>query len=413
MGGSIVHLTPVCQEFLDRVGKVCRKWRHQKSRVLLWDAFAGGRGLSWETGVAEASNILQTTVYEDAKEGWKGSYVILMRQNSRLTGWQSGIQAAAEQALWAGNGCITLDRAPAGVLNNLVILDENTTEHDVCATLDLLLDPNGNDFVTGGAIHLERGSRKENKEVRKKRILITGGAGSLGFGAAKQFREAGHEVILIDKCDEEKLRDKAAELGSCGCFRLDMCDEGALETLVMQGAFGDRLDVVILNHGLGSEGLTYPFEERIRAGMDVNGTSLYRGARALLPLLEKADCGALLFTSSHCGIRPEPKLGYYCPAKGSVIGLMLGLKEELLERGIGVYAYTPGCLDNDNMDSYWIDRGRDIGRTPEEAKRERIGMIPARKLGNPLHAAKQMLYLCSLNATAVQLNASGGESLAR
>ena len=416
MHGRIIHLTPVEKSLENLVTEMIDDWQKVSVRVLIWDGLAADQAMTWERWVETPSEQFLRIAHEDDQQGWNGSYIIIFRKNMMISGYGKGLQEAAEDALWSANGCVMLDQAHRGLLNNMMIIGEHTTEHDIRSTFSLLLDPKGKDFITGGAIHLENGNRrfhKPNKNNKAMRVLITGGGGSLGFASAKKFVGEGAEVILVDKCSQELLHERAELLGGCDYYQLDLCDREKLEKLIRDGAFGDRLDVVIFNHGLGSEGMKFPFEQRIEQGMEVNGTSVYHAVMLLLPLLKNAGGASVIITSSHCGIRPEPKLGYYCTPKGAVIGLVRGMANVLAEDQIGIYAYSPGCINNDNMCTYWEEHGREIGKDPEETKEDRIHMIPVHKLGDPESAAEQILYMSQLDATGVLLNASGGESLAR
>ena len=382
----IINLTPVTESLKELVTAIINEWQNASVRVFIWDGLAADQAMTWEKWVGIPSEQFLRVAHEDYQQGWNGSYIIIFRKNTMSSGYLKGLQAAAEDALWSANGCVMLDQAHQGLLN------------------------------TGGAIHLEYGNRdfsESNKENKAMRVLITGGGGSLGFASARKFVGEGAEVILVDKCSQKLLHERAQLLGGCDYYQLDLCDREKLEKLIRDGAFGDQLDVVIFNHGLGSEGMKFPFEQRIKQGMEVNGTSVYHAVMLLLPLLKNAGGASVIITSSHCGIRPEPKLGYYCTPKGAVIGLVRGMAYALAENQIGIYAYSPGCINNDNMCTYWEEHGREIGKSPEETKEERINMIPVHKLGDPESAAEQIFYMSQLDATGVLLNASGGESLAR
>lgn len=108
-------------------------------------------------------------------------------------------------------------------------------------------------------------------------------------------------------------------------------------------AYG-RLDLVHLNAGLGTGGMTLDNFDlaTYRRLMDVNLDGVVHGFTAALPALRRAGGGAVVATSSLSGLTAFPGDALYAASKAAVIGLVRALAEPLAADGITVNAIAPG-----------------------------------------------------------------------
>ena len=92
------------------------------------------------------------------------------------------------------------------------------------------------------------------KNEAKKTILVTGGAGYIGSHTCVELLASGYEVVIADDLRNSKPRvvDRIAQVAGrpVGFYRVDVCDEGALERVFA----AHQIDAVIHFPGLKAVG---------------------------------------------------------------------------------------------------------------------------------------------------------------
>ncbi len=184
-------------------------------------------------------------------------------------------------------------------------------------------------------------------------ILITGAGDGIGKEAALSCAKLGATVVLLGR-SQEKLDDVYDLIESAGGpqpaivpLNLESAVELEYQQLAstLENEFG-RLDGLLLNAAmLGS--ITpignYPVEEWERV-MQVNVNSQFAITKALLPLLNAADAGSIIFTTSSVGRKGRAHWGAYGVSKFAVEGLMQTLADELENTSsIRVNCINPGA----------------------------------------------------------------------
>ena len=208
-------------------------------------------------------------------------------------------------------------------------------------------------FDLNAAVH----SLAQNNALQGNIILVTGAGRGIGQAAAMAFAEQGATVILLGKNVErlESVYDDivAKQLPEPVILPVDlltMSDSDA-ETFAeaIQEQFG-RLDGLVHNAGmLGQKAPidtyhTTTFEQTLH----LNVTAAFILTKAMLPLLNQAKNGRILFTSSSVGKQGRAFWGAYSVSKFAVEGLMQTLADELENTSqIRVNAINPGATRTD------------------------------------------------------------------
>jgi SDR family mycofactocin-dependent oxidoreductase len=203
--------------------------------------------------------------------------------------------------------------------------------------------------------------------------LVTGAARGQGRSHAVGLAAEGASIIAIDICAEidstaatQGTRANLAETGRLieeagGKHHLvvvDVRDADGLAAAVGAGveALG-RLDVAVANAGINSVAPAESMSERMWQDMlDVNLTGVWHTAKAAIPHIRAGGTGgALVFTSSICGLAGLPGLAHYNAAKHGVQGLAKTLAVELGPHGIRVNTVNPTNVDTQMIqnDSVW------------------------------------------------------------
>ncbi|WP_327099089.1 mycofactocin-coupled SDR family oxidoreductase [Nocardia vinacea] len=196
--------------------------------------------------------------------------------------------------------------------------------------------------------------------VEGKVAFITGAARGQGRAHAVRLAQEGADIICVDVCKQldgviipmstpADLAETVDQVQALGrriiAAEVDVRDYDAMKAVVDEGVarFG-RLDIVVANAGLGSEGkrLDRMSEKVWRDMIDVNLTGVWLTAKAGIPhLVAGGRGGSIVITSSSGGLRAHPNIGHYIAAKHGVIGVMRTLAIELGDKSIRVNAICP------------------------------------------------------------------------
>jgi NAD(P)-dependent dehydrogenase (short-subunit alcohol dehydrogenase family) len=177
--------------------------------------------------------------------------------------------------------------------------------------------------------------------------LVTGGASGIGAATCRVLAKRGARVVVSD-LDSERGQALAGELN--GLFvQADASDLAQIQAVVdaAESAYG-RLDLVHLNAGLGTGGMTVGDEfdpERYRKLVAVNLDGVVYGVHAALPALRRAGGGAVIATSSLSGLTPFAGDPLYAATKSAVVGLVRSLAEPLAVDNVTITALCPGFTD--------------------------------------------------------------------
>jgi NAD(P)-dependent dehydrogenase (short-subunit alcohol dehydrogenase family) len=234
--------------------------------------------------------------------------------------------------------------------------------------------------------------------VKDKTVIVTGGAGGLGFAAAKAFAGAGARVAVLD-VDRTAIDRATAELGNGSIGEsVDVRDEAAVRAGVaaVERAFG-RVDVLFNNAGVAGFGSVDDTEpaawQRI---FDVNVVGTYLMSRAVLPGMLARGSGAIVNVGSVAALAGVPKMAAYCAAKGAIVSLTRQMAAEYSGRGVRVNCVCPGTVAVTAMGQQLM--GSDA--TPEATAR-RIAKYPIGRFGQPEEIAAAVLFLASDQASFV------------
>jgi NAD(P)-dependent dehydrogenase (short-subunit alcohol dehydrogenase family) len=177
--------------------------------------------------------------------------------------------------------------------------------------------------------------------------VITGAAGGIGAGLAREAARRGCRVVLADR-DEASLVEVAREIGQAAtAVPTDVTDPAALERLAdkVWDTHG-QVDLLFNNAGLLASGFSWEIPaEKWRQVIDVNLTGVVNGLRAFVPRLLAADRPArIINTASVGGFLPAPLMAPYSATKFALVALTECLAGELKMLGskVEVSLLAPG-----------------------------------------------------------------------
>lgn len=182
-------------------------------------------------------------------------------------------------------------------------------------------------------------------------VLITGATGGLGGAVVQSFARAGDRLVLVGRHTQE-IQELVVALGLADAPILpvgaDITQHGALDAALSDA--GERLGVVeVAIHLAGGFKGGKPVAETPPATWDqmvqLNLTSAFVVARAVLPAMLDHGRGKLVFVSSRGGSVPGAGAAAYGASKAGLELLVRDLAEETRAHGVNVNAIAPSTID--------------------------------------------------------------------
>ncbi|HEX7901636.1 MAG TPA: SDR family NAD(P)-dependent oxidoreductase [Planctomycetota bacterium] len=199
-------------------------------------------------------------------------------------------------------------------------------------------------------------------DLTGRRALITGGSKGLGKSMAKAFAEAGAEILITAR-HEDELKSAAKEIGAaCAWKVVDLTKPAEAEAL---GKSAGRVDILVNNAGTNlPQPIDQVTDESWTTMMELNLNSAMRLQRALAPGMKERGWGRIIHISSVLGIGGKEGRNGYCASKAAVIGLAHASAIDLGPFGVTVNCIAPGPfltdlpgkLLNDAQKKHFADR---------------------------------------------------------
>lgn len=233
-------------------------------------------------------------------------------------------------------------------------------------------------------------------------VLITGGAGGIGFAIAQQYARLQAKIMLID-INKDHINETAVKIQLSGTAEVipQVCDiskENEVQNAVAVAMkHWGRIDVIVNNAGLM---LFKKIEEQtIDDWLKIFNVDLF-GSFFFIKhaFLNMKPGGTIVNVSSIHAIMTEPMVAPYAAAKAALLSLTRSAAIEGKPKGIRVNAVLPGAIDTPML---WENPNVKAG----------IEQINQSDVGRPEDIAKAVVYLSSDDAAFIQgtmLTVDGG-----
>ena len=191
-------------------------------------------------------------------------------------------------------------------------------------------------------------------QLEGRAAIVTGGGRGIGQGIALALAEAGADIAITYRRDEEAAKDTTAQIQQMGrrafAFHCDVTDQERVEEMVDRviGTFG-KVDILVSNAGMASRG-------RFLADTDVTemhrllNTHLFGAlhfARALLPHLRQHERSDVYFISSTTTLQNEAGHIPYATAKACLETMAMCMAKDERKHGIRVNVIAPGLVETE------------------------------------------------------------------
>jgi len=194
---------------------------------------------------------------------------------------------------------------------------------------------------------------KELFNLSGRAALVTGGSKGIGKAVARGLAEAGANVAIAARHEDELKKAQAEISDNLGVkvayYVADMNDRAAVKKLAADvlKAFG-RCDVLFNNAGSNNpQALIETTDEVWDNIIELNLTSCMLLSREIAPSMIRNKWGRIIYTSSIMGLASNPARGCYSATKAALIGMARAQALELGPHGITVNCLAPGPIATD------------------------------------------------------------------
>lgn len=198
------------------------------------------------------------------------------------------------------------------------------------------------------------------RELRGKRIALTGASSGIGLALARALAAEGAQLTLASR-REDQLQEAARSLpGETLIVPTDVTKDEDRQRLLDRALerFGG-LDVLINNAGVSSWAhFTESSEDVLRTIMEVNFFGPADLIRRAIPALTRGQQPAVVNVASMCGRRGMPAFPEYSAAKFALCGLTEALRGELARFDIDILLIVPGLTKSSLPQNYLLNKGR-------------------------------------------------------
>ena len=233
---------------------------------------------------------------------------------------------------------------------------------------------------------------------KDRKLLVTGGAGSIGSSICNYFKDNGCEEIFSTTTNLNKVKPDQ------NYIKFKELNLDNIENSNLEGLFDFDIDFLILNAGLNKDYIFLRMSlEDWNSVINVNLNSSFHLLKHFVKKMVKRRFGRVVFISSVVAYTGNPGQVNYTASKSAISGLVKSLALELSTRNITVNSVAPGFIRSNMTDSL-----------NDEQKNAILDRIPMKKLGDPNDIAKAVGFLCSENAdyiTGQTLHVNGGLAL--
>ena len=244
------------------------------------------------------------------------------------------------------------------------------------------------------------------KDLKDKKIIVTGSTGGIGNAIIKKLSEAGANILAsgtrIEKLEELKKNFKNVKILKC-----DMSEGSKIEEFIENATneLGGSLDCIINNAGIALDNLAIRMSlEEWQKVINVNLTSTFLMSKFAIKKMLKNKSGKIVNITSVVGHTGNLGQVNYTASKAGIIAMSKSLAIEYAKKNINVNCISPGFIKTAMTD-----------KIEDKFKESIISKIPSSRLGEPDDIANAVLFLSSNQSNYINgetLHVNGGMYMA-
>ena len=226
--------------------------------------------------------------------------------------------------------------------------------------------------------------------------LVTGGSKGIGKAMARAFAEAGANIAISARHEDELKKAKAEIADGTNVkveyFVADMTQRDQVKKLAKDVlAKLGRVDVLVNNAGSNKpQTLVDTTEEAWDEILELNLSSCYLLSHLLVPGMIERKWGRIIHTSSIMAMASNPGRGIYSGTKAALIGMARAHALELGPHGVTVNCLAPGPVATDMTAALSEQRMADL-----------TAAVPLGRVATPDEIAGTVVFLASADAAYI------------
>ena len=240
---------------------------------------------------------------------------------------------------------------------------------------------------------------------KKKKILITGATGGIGYSLVKKFNEL-EGTVLATGTNNEKLDKLKKEFPNINVLKFDISQHDKIEEFIENvNSQLVGIDVLINNAGINLDNLSLRMkEDEWKKVIDINLTSTFYLCKYSLKKMLKNKYGRIVNITSIVGHTGNLGQANYSASKGAIISMSKSLAIEYAKKNITGNCVSPGFIQSKMTDNI-----------VESIKAVLTSKIPMSRLGTGEDVSNSVAFLCSDYAsyiTGETIHVNGGMYMA-
>jgi len=211
----------------------------------------------------------------------------------------------------------------------------------------------------------------DNKSLKNKIAIITGGSKGIGKAIAEKLSQEGAIVLLLAR-GLDNLKKAQEEINKNGgesyIFKVDIGDASQVFSVIEQiKKQFNRIDILVNNAGIGIFSPLVDFDiKKWQELINTNLNGAFYITKAVLPMMIKQREGAIINISSLAGKNNFINGSAYCASKAALIALSECLMLEVRNYNIKVCCILPGSVNTE----FGGGKGKEWMLKPEDVANE-------------------------------------------
>ena len=237
------------------------------------------------------------------------------------------------------------------------------------------------------------------KNLKNKKILITGATGGIGNYLIEKFNNFDSKIIATGT-NEEKLNNLKKKYDQIDTIQFKLDEHSKIEEFINQvDQKFNGIDILVNNAGITLDNLAIRLtEDNWKKVLHINLTSTFLMCKYALKKMLKKKSGKIINITSIVGHTGNLGQANYSASKAGIIAFSKSLAIEYAKKNININCVPPGFIKTEMTE-----------KINEDFKTTLINKIPSGKLGSGEDVANCVAFLASdmadyINGETIHVN---------